>query len=316
MRYLGKLITQARRSTDNLDGSTITGNGGVGISDNEIIQYFNDGQDRVQSLADAEFTPIFIKTGNIATVANQSDYDLPTDIYGTGKVSLVEFRKDSSAQFFPIRPLTPEMQGFDSSDNTSTFDGIPLGYQIRGGKLVITPTPRSNVGTYRLTYPAFVDRLDIRRGQVTSTTDDATDYLTILLDDDVNLDNTEINANDTLSVVDKEGVMIYRNIEYTAYDQSTRVLTLASGVALATAVISTGDYITLDRNAVTHSTLPNFVERYLITYAEWKLLVRRSSTDAAAKQTELSAIETDISESFRQTTHDVRRIPRISDLWT
>jgi hypothetical protein len=177
-------------------------------------------------------------------------------------------------------------------------------YSLSDRTLITNGSPTTSQGTLEVTYTKLLPTLDISRGTVASTTDDGTDYLTIVV---TGADDTELGLTEYVSVVDWDGSKVHDNIPVSSYDSGTSTLTLRSGVAISAGTISTGNTIVSGQFASTHSLLPAITERYLIAYASWKIFKRDSSTDSTEQFQELQMMEDDILKSLARPTDAFRR---------
>jgi hypothetical protein len=74
-----------------------------------------------------------------------------------------------------------------------------------------------------------------------------------------------------------------------------------------------GDYIISGEYSTTHPELGPEVERYLQSYAEYKILKRDSSVDSQEALQELDLMEREIIMSYADISDDIMEIPIIND---
>ena len=77
--------------------------------------------------------------------------------------------------------------------------------------------------------------------------------------------------------------------------------------------IAVGDYVVSGAYTSTHPELGEEVERYLQSYAVWKVLKRDSSVDSTEAIQELGEIEADILASYADLGDDIQEIPVINN---
>src|SRR5574343_78395 len=308
MRRIDLLITQARRNAENTDYGT-----NHGISDDEILQYFNDAQRRLQTviLRDVPAYEGWDSTHTEDLVGGQSNDDISAgDACFGGMVRQVEYRYDSLEEsYYTLDPIQNRYRSLQSVDN-------PQCYSIRGEQILISPIPASTRGNLRTTFVRAVDGLDKRRGKVSARTIAAGYYTDVTLANDSELDATNIALADTFCVVDGEGNVKYYNIPILSYNSGTRVLTpIVNSAPTTGGTISVNDHICLGQNVTTHPHWPLAVERYLLAYVAWKLLRRDSDDEEANADQELAALEKDIIAAYSMQVLDPMRVPVIDGEW-
>lgn len=300
MRYLADLITTARNHSLNATSSS-----SVGVSDDHFIQYFNDGQDRIQNLLAKIGVYLFETTTEIDIVSATRSYALPSRTLAGNRVRMVEYSRDGDSRHYgPLVQLTALQL---SNDETS----YPYGYLVRNGTIVLSPVPQSGGGKLRVTYAQRLDDLDIRRASVASRTDSGTAITALALSttgDDV----TALDGGSYLCVNDRDGNVTMRNLRYDSYDDSTGVVTITgSSFTYDTGEsIAVGDYVTLGQDTTTHSKLDPTIERYLVKYAVREVVaIEDSSADVTQLDQMLVAMENDIEELFSPVNQDIQTIP-------
>lgn len=300
MRYLADLITTARNHSFSTRSTS-----DVGIPDDHFIQYFNDAQDRIQSVLAKVGVYLFETITEIDITANTRTYSLPSRTLAGNRVRMVEFSHDGvSKNYFPLRLLTT----LQLSNDETTY---PMGYLARNNQIIISPIPRSAGGKLRVTYAERLDDLDIRRGTVSSHTDSGTAITALTLstsDDDV----TALDGGTYLCVNDRDGNTTLRNLRYDSYNDSNGVVTITgSSFTYDTGEsITDGSYVTVGENTTTHSKLDPIVERYLIKYVVREIVgIEDSSADVVQLDAMLVAMEGDIVDLYSPVNQDVQTIP-------
>jgi hypothetical protein len=311
MRRLERLISEVRNATDNQSPTS-----GSGIADEDLVQLFNNAQDRIYSRIMTKYPEQFITTQSINTTAGTETYTLNSAAYLGGRIVSVEWLLDDTDDYRRLDRRTFHSRYTDDS-------GTPAYYFQSGSTIYVNPRPdETKTSGLRVTYQAKPRRLDIRRGYVTSATVSG-GFLTAmtladpstLLTKDADLDtasNAVLQECDFLCVVDLDGVSVLNEIQIDDYNTSTRVLTL-TGSGTATTLANTdieSNYIVCGKYATSHCELPDMVERYLLVYVEQSIL-RRDGNDLEAdrKARELIAIESDIMEAYGAFNWDVFETP-------
>lgn len=312
-RRVDRLISHIRKASENE-----TTNSTTDIDDNEIIQYLNEGQHRIQSKIIAQHPRVFIAETTINAVADQEEYNLPSDVFMASKIIAVEYTDDSSAN----KAYTKLLPGYER-DRQSHISGFPTKYIRRDkldsdvGTILLTPRPSNSSGTLRVTYIQRIDELDKRRGIISAVTDSGTAVTALTLDVSGTppIDSEDLSEHDYFCVVSKTGDIKMRNVQFDSIDTSTGVVTLTDGSHTYESgeTIAVGDYIVGGKDTTSHSRFPRNVERYLIEFAIWKIFKRDSSTDSTEQLQELLAIESDILESFQEIQEDIVQIPVLEE---
>lgn len=298
-----RLITHIRNITKN--SST---NSAEDISDEEIIRFLNQAQNRIQSKIVEKDPMSFVKETTISSVNSQEEYNLPEDLMMDSRIVSVEYSTDGGNDtYYKLRPGLLKHRQTD-------LKGMPKFY-IRRNKLdtntasmILSPTPSSSSELLRVVYTKRIQDLDIRRGVVSDVTDSGTQITSLTLDvsgtppiDDADLDN-----HDFICVVDKLGNIKMKNIQIDSVNTSTGVVTLSQSHTYESGEsITVGDFIVGGKDTTTHSRLPKFIEEYLIEYASLKIMHRDSNSDLAEQFPLLSAMERDIVDKFAEPIDDV-----------
>lgn len=310
MRRVDSLITAVRtisRNNANADGT-------VAISDNEILQYLNDAQDRIQNLISStkNIAKIFVTQQIISVVANQEAYSVPDRVLLNKQIESVEFSATSSvADYVRLEKLN----FFNRDTNASNY---PWGYIKRGNQLLLQPTPSISTGSIRVTYERDLDDLDIPRGIITVVTNGTStqfDTLTLSTLADSYESTTPGWSNiQYCSVVSSIGVRKTYNILVSSYNTGTNVITPSPSPLIFTTndiVPAVGDVAVFGQYTTTFSQLPDNCERYLIHYAAAECFHRDSSNDYSDELERVDAIEKDILKALSSQTSEVQFIPQM-----
>lgn len=307
-RRADRLITHIRAVTENE-----TENSTTDISDEEILQYVSEAQDRIQAKILEQHPRVFIKEKTIAGVASQEEYSLPSDCYLAGRVLCVEYTDNAAAAspvYYKLKPGTERSR-------QSHLTGVPTTYIRRdkmndtGGSFLASPAPSSSSGQFRVTYVQKMDRMDIRRGIISAVTLTGSAITALTLDTSGSppIDTEIVDNHDYLCVVDAVGTVKMRNVRFDSINTTTGVVTVNSGFTYESGeTAAIGNYVVAGENASTHSKLPDSLERYLIAAAALKIFKRDSSGDSAEQTAELVAMEKEIVDSYKELEDDLHEI--------
>lgn len=310
---IDRLITQIRAATQNDTANAVTD-----IEDNEIIEYINEAQHRIQSKILTVHPTVFTKEAIISAVAGTEEYDLPSDMFLDNKLLYVEYSSDAGQTYFPLKRGTLR-------DRQSDITSVPTTYIRRDAlnnstaTLVLSPVPASSTDKIRVNYVQAIDELDIRRGIISAVTLDTTAKTITALTLDVSgeppIDSEQLTNEDHMCIVSRLGVVKMRNVLFDSVSSSTGVVTVNSSFVYETGeTAAVGDYIVTGKNTTTHSRLPKNLERYIKAFASWKIFKRDSSTDSSEQGAELQELEKDIIESYSEI-DDVLQEISITEHW-
>ncbi len=285
MKHVGLLLEQIGLQSENPRGE------GSGISDEEMIYFLNDAQDRLQTIV-LEAIPhltVWDAINDESIVANQRAYNISDgDALFEHTVRSVQF---SSTGY--TRDLADFEYTYPEALSTES-DSYPSAWSLEGGQIVLGGIPSSASGLLRIRFIRALDQLDKRRGKIESVSGT---YTSVVLEDDANLDSDSLADAEYVCINSPLGVVTYYNAVVASWTESTRTLVF-TGATTTVGTIAVGSYITIGKYTTTHSKLPRKAERYLITYGVWKMLKRDSSIDAVEQNQELVGIEQDIISGY------------------
>lgn len=303
MRRIDLLVNDARTETDNLIFSDSTG-----IQDSEFLRWANSAQTRIYSLIQQTNPNLFTRETIISAVTNQEAYSIPALTFLGSRISMVEYSKTGQTRDYYL------LKQGSIYERVNGSSGDPAFYIPQSGQLLIQPAPQSG-GTFRVITQKELPRLDIRRASVLSVTlDDVTRTITALnLDPTLNLDTTTIEAENYITIVDKDGNIKMDAIPVTAVDPTTGLVTLSAGFVYDSGeTIAAGDWVCAGPYSSTNCELSNNVERYLVDFMIWKVEKRDSSQTSQEISQEIKDQEFDITTSYASPTDDIVR-PSILD---
>lgn len=311
MKRLDLLIDHNRRAT-----ASQTSINNSGVSELEYVQYYNEGQNKLQSRIIKEHTRAFVTESTINLVAGQEEYDLPVDLYTGTRLKRVEYRYDAgSNNYYRLSPQTY------MSRYTGTEASIPGWYICKDNTILVNPIPSQSISAgLRVVYNKALRELDVRRGVISAIAKTGTTLNTITIDltptlgkDDVTVDFAAdiLNKLDHICVVDKWGDAVLEGIPIDSYNSSTGVITVSSGFTTSLTSGSFVDqYVVGGHYTTTHSELPNMAETYLILYCNYKILRRdAASIELVAQQQELAEAEQDVIDLFKAGESDIYDLP-------
>lgn len=255
---------------------------------------------------------LFDTTTEISIVAGIRTYALPADSV-MGIIRKVEYSYNGDALNY-VR-LDPIPRGLVTSQ--SSYD--VTGWDTTGSNsIIVDGTPQNSGGKLRVTYAKQADSLDIRRGMVASLTNDGTNYLTLTLVNDSNLNtanealfaqNIYICANDYVGNVSRY------NLQYSSYDSSSKTFSLAGGQAISAGIILPNQFVTIGTYSTTQSKLPIQFDQYRRKYAINEIQYIKESVSIPEYERFLEKLEEDLLEVLFDRATGPIKIPIINSFW-
>lgn len=308
LRYIGLLIGQAREETGETDYSDSADPNEVnGVPQSVPVQAAREAVIHCQNSLYLASPQIFDIISEIDAVVGQIEYDMPENAYLGAAVASAEYSESGDDEDFSMLSLSDYAYRTGGSGIPSRF--IPY----NDGKVLFDPAP-STQGLFRIVHGADLDMPDLRRGKISSVTKDGpmTNYLTIVLDStDATLDEDAINANEYVCVNDKDGVVKHYNVAFTAYDSTTKTLTLDTSTAVADGAISVGDYITVGKFTTTHIKLHNIAEPVVLAFLRRRFYLGKSSVDVQNEEDNIAAFTKEMVSAYRRRVRVQKKIPFI-----
>jgi hypothetical protein len=299
MRRLELLIASARSESLNREYST-----SIGIPQDDFVRWANEAQDRAFSEINKTHPKYFTAEKIITAVANQEAYSLPAAAF-IGQMELVEYSYDSSEANYR------RLEQLKLPERMSNPSGHPAYYISRNAGFLSAPAPAAAGGSFRVTYIRKPKRLDIRRGGITSRTFSAPTLTALTLANITTLDpSDQINSNNYLSVVDRNGSQVMAGIEYDSVSTGTGVVTItgSSFTAQTGETITTSNYVVIGQDAANLSDLPDLCDRYILKWMVYKAFERDGSQLAGLAKKDCDEILVDITTSFADKEHDVSSV--------
>lgn len=304
MRRIDLLITEARQETDN-----VTFSENSGIQDDQFIRWSNSAQTRLLSLINQTFPHVFLSESVIDVTANVAEYDVPSDTFIGARIENIEFKSANEEDKMYYRLFSSRPQ-----ERTGGLSGLPSTYIRKDNKILLLPTP-DRAGKLRILRQKVLPKLDIRRAVVSAVTLDtnARTITSLTLDTTVSIDAAKIESEGYITIVDKDGIQKMNKIPVSDVDDTTGVVTVASGFVYESGeTISSGQYVLSGGNSTTNSQLNDVAERYLVEFMIWKGSKRDSSEDSQEAALELKEIENDIVQSYSEADADILYPPIIN----
>lgn len=284
MRRLEFLMNRVRSETDNKDTN--------GVTNAEIVSYFNDAQKYITALI-FKNNPYADQFKVQVEIAATSDgvYTIPADCFSESAISMVEAKWSDSANNDGYSRIKPIME----SEASYMF-----GYYTRNNEVVITgDAPNSNFTYIRITYFKRLKSLDVRQSKVSAVTPGVSIGLAAAPTDLYLLD-------DHASAVDAQGDQVVANIYFTNTSGATLTTVDTTGV-------TTSHYIVAGANACNASELSEECEPYLIDYVKQRLYTRNNYDDANKQMYFTEQQRLDIISIFSKNKKDDETIP-VTDL--
>lgn len=316
-RRLEFLVDEIRRSTESVSNK--------GFSDLEIIYYLNEAQEHLYSEIVKRAPKLFTEEVMIDIVADQTDYDLPSDCYNGAGIIAVEIKwgiNDNEYVLMPARSIYLR--------RTDWKIDLPYWYDRVNSKIRLSPMPNQDIlSGLRVRYQRKLRTLDIRRGVLSnlSKTGSTLDTLTIDLTPPLGKDDGTVqaardllNKADYISIVAKDGTAVLTDIPVDSYDSTTGIITIGTVFDPITKTSSaftttlTGPdllthYVVVGFNATTHLELDSACERYLINHAQFKLLSRLGvQLEPQFSASSRDKMEEDILKAYEEPDQDIMPI--------
>lgn len=127
----------------------------IQVSESDIIRWINDAQNEAVQQSEG----LLMKEGTIASVANQKEYDLPTDCF---TLHHVMYKDTPTAAYYTLKwSALPELNNFADGWDGSSIISYPMIYSsTRAGKLFLFPEPEASVANgIKLIYARYATDL-------------------------------------------------------------------------------------------------------------------------------------------------------------
>ena len=309
MRNTTDLITAVRTISRN----SLNADGTYAISDEEILQYLNDAQSRIQNLimSTKNIAKIFTTEQIISIVSSQEAYTVPDRVALNKQIHYVEYSATGQVSDY-IR--LEKVNFFNRDTNGTTY---PHAYFKRGNQIMLQPTPSSAQGTIRVMYDRKCDDLAKFHARVNGTPTGAVISLASALYTPMATDEALFTTGSYINLIGIDGTVLLRNGVISSYDAATDALTLAAAVSTylvgsATLAGLAIAYLVLGAYTTNQSTLPDECENYLIHYSAASLFHRDSSNDYPAEAQVVGDMENTIIKGMQAQTAEIEYVPQIN----
>lgn len=316
MQAVTDLIRSIRRITNQESYSTTKG-----MVDEEIIDYLNDAQDRIQSLINVSksVSRPFAQQVILPIVSGQEEYTVDARLYFNKEVQQVEYTNDttvtSSSQWVVL-----EKRHYINRDTYPTSE--PVAYYAKNGKICLIGVPNSATGNLRVIYERTAEDLDKPRGVITVVGGSFPGYTSITLDstaDETSSPNLTTPVKYICVVSSVDGTAKARNVPVASYNPGTNVITISGGYsALTGETISIGDTITFGKYSTTHTTVPDDIDVYLKNYAILAIYNRDGVKGGISgpQAARVSQLERSLPDVYKSQTPEIAYIPQANmDEW-
>lgn len=294
MRRVELLIDTVRKLSQNTRYDSTSG-----VPQDIFVQFLNNAQDSLTMEVQNLKTKYFKKQTIVDVVPSQEVYSYPADCYMQA-LDTIQWTDSSSGTYWQTLFKTT------TKEKITIQPGYPFAYvPYEDGFHLNPPITR---GKLYVTYIRTPKRLAKRAGQVTVATITG-DNLTALTVNpaEASFDQTEINTQNYLCVVDKFGNVKASNILYDSCN-SSGVFTLSS-FALNGETFAVGDYIVVGKNATNLPEWAPICEGYLIKHAVYEAKYGDSSSWTAQARDDMAMYFQKLSGSFALLEEDINMIP-------
>jgi len=295
MKRLELLIDIARKLSQNTRYDA-----DAGIPQDIFVQFFNNAQDSLIKEIINSKAKFFKKTTTIPVVSGQEIYSYPYDCFvqhiDTLQWSQVAIRQTYYTTLFRsyVKERVTSQIGYAFS-YIPYEDGFHLNPPLGNGQLI-------------LAYTRSVDKLGKRAGKITSFTNTAGVLSAIAVDSaEQSYDATEINNQNYLCIVNRDGTVKARNIGYDSV--AAGVFTLSPFTLASTDSLAVGDYIVVGKNTCNVPDFPEVCESYLLKHAVYEAKYGDSSQWNKEAKADMVANLAQLMGVFGSMSDDVIEVP-------
>jgi len=295
MKRLELLIDMARKLSQNTRYDSDSG-----VPQDVFVQYFNNAQDSLLKEVVNLKTKYLMKQVSVDVVPGQTRYDYPSDIYMQHLDSVQWFDRSNPTYYQTLYKSYPK-------ERVTNQTGYPFGYIMQRDGIYMNP-PINN-GILQFTYIQKPDRLQKRGGKITVATQGGGSLSALTVDPaEASFDLSEINADNFLCVVGKDGAVKARNVPYDSCDVAG-VFTLSPFLIPSGESIAVGDYITVGQNTTNIPQWDDICESYLLKYAIYNAKYSDGSAWSQEARQDMAASFQSLSGSFSSLSDDITDVP-------
>lgn len=293
MKRVEQLIDMARKLSNNTSYDSNSG-----VTQDVFVQYANNAQDSLLKEVVNLKCKYLMKQKFVTVVAGQEKYDYPDDIY-MQHIDTIQWLDKQQGTYYQILYKTY------TKEKVTTTSSYPFGYILQNDGYHLNP-PISN-GILQLTYIKNVPRLQKRAGQVSAVTINGSNQITALsVSTTGSYDESQINDDYFLCVVDKYGQQKAVNVEYTSV--SSGVFTLSPFTLASGETVAVGDYICVGKNTVNVPQWDDICESYLIKHMVYDAKYSDSSQWSKEAKQDMADSFAQLSGSFATLSDDLNSI--------
>lgn len=294
MRRVELLIDTARKLSQNTRYDATSG-----VPQDIFVQFLNNAQDSLIMEVENLKTKYFKKQVVVDVVPNQEVYSYPDDCY-MQHLDTIQWTDSPTGTYWTTLYKTT------TKEKITIQPGYPFAYvPYEDGFHLNPPITR---GKLYITYVRTPKRLQKRAGQITVATK-VGDNLTALEVDpaEASFDETEINSQNFLCVVDKFGTVKASNILYESVS-ALGVFTL-NPFDLGAITIDVGDYILVGQDVTNLPQWVDICEGYLLKHMVYEAKYGDSSSWTAQAQQDMTNYFQKLSGSFATIRDDIDAVP-------
>lgn len=296
MKNVEQLIQMSRKLTGNQSYDSSSGTG-----QDVFVQYLNNAKDSLISLI-TNFNSKFYKVeSQVAVVFDQELYSYPTDVMVQG-VDTIQWSQTLSDYRVSLEKTV-------TRERVTIKSGFPFAYiPFKDG---VRMNPPLQSGYLWFTYLTTVKRLQKKAGQVTVATIAGGSLTALSVDaSDSFYDESEINSDIFICVIDKYGNVKASNIEYTSV--SAGVFTLSPFALPTGETVDVGDYILVGQSVVNIPDFPDICEQYLLKHMNYEAKYGDSSNWSDEYRADLQNVFGSISYLFAKKGSDITTPPIVN----
>lgn len=277
-----------------------------GLRTQLFLEALQDASDYIHLFLVNEKKEAFAAYKDVTITSSTESIPVPTDAFSDNLVYIVYYSaSDSSGCFDELGTMYQRV--------SPICEGRPCEYFVDGGNIYFDRKPTS--GVMRIRYEKMIDRLELRRGQILSSAGTLPTLTSITIDTN---EGTFYNENDWidsepeyLTINDRDGVLLMKNIPFSSYDPSTGTITLDGGFsAESDETCPVGAWVLFGQSSTTHSKLPSVTQVYFKEYMKSIAFEARSADEFTQSNPRMLGFLEQIAEVYSQLPSGFMGIPR------
>jgi hypothetical protein len=291
------LIKQART----VSGETDYSDGDYGIDTSFFLEALQDAHDYIHLKIINEKGEAFAVTSDEIEVSNLSSIPLPSDILMPHLVYNVEYSQASGGYF--------ENLDYAYTKESRPLNGRLTEYALENGRIYFDRIATS--GVVKVRYEQACDRLELRRGKITATNAVSGGSITVDITETVFYKDSDwTNLPEYISVNDRDGNVLMRNIPIVSFDTATGIIVLDTFTPLVTETAPVGAWVVFGQRSTTHSKLPTIALPFFKEYLKTISFEGRSADDISTSNPRMREFLADIIEVYAQKPAGFARVQR------